>query len=178
MSFIGLICETKNENYIRQVLREKLKNNNIIFLKEDSIENFKNIKFEAVIIMSNDGKIFSKDYTCKDNINLQKDIIRNIIAKSKCLVVNADEEINLNLLQDTSAMVITYGFNSKSTITASSVKDDEILICVQRNIQDLEGNQIELQEFNIKRTIPKTPTNIVMGIATTLLLYGIQEFTI
>lgn len=171
MSFIGVICDSKNENYIKQILKEKLKNKTVIILKEDNVTNFKNIKFETIIIMSNDRRTLLNE----SRLEVQN-IIREIITKVKCLIVNADEEINLNLLQETNIKVITYGFNTKSTVTASSVKEDSILLCVQRNIQNLEGDNIELQEFNINKANAKTPTNILMGMATILLLYGVEDF--
>lgn len=173
MSFIGVICDTKNENYIKQILKENLKNKIVIILKEDSIENFKNIKFETIIIMSN-----NKTTILNESKLNNENVVKKIIDNAKYLVVNADEEINLNLLQETNGKVITYGFNSKSTITASSVKEDSILLCVQRNIENLEGNNIELQEFNINKSNTKTPTHIVMGLATALLMYGIEELNI
>ena len=173
MSFIGVICDSKNENYIKQILRENLKNKTVIILKEDNVENFKNIKFETVIIMSNDKTtILNK---LKQD---EEDFIKKIIDGAKYLVVNADEEINLNLLQETNGKVITYGFNSKSTVTASSVKEDVVLLCVQRNIENLEGKNIELQEFNINKLNSKIPTNIVMGLATVLLMYGVEDLNI
>lgn len=170
MSFIGVICDTKNENYIKQTLIQNLKNKTVIILKEDNVENFKNIKFETIVIMSNEKTTILNE----SKLN-EKNVIKRIIDSAKYLVVNADEEINLNLLQETNGKVITYGFNSKSTVTASSVKEDGILLCVQRNIENLEGENIELQEFNINKTISKIPTNIVMGLATVLLLYGIEK---
>lgn len=170
MSFIGVICDTKNENYIKQTLIQNLKNKTVIILKEDNVENFKNIKFETIVIMSNEKTTILNE----SKLN-EKNVIKRIIDSAKYLVVNADEEINLNLLQETNGKVITYGFNSKSTITASSVKEDGVLLCVQRNIENLEGENIELQEFNINKTISKIPTNIVMGLATVLLLYGIEK---
>lgn len=173
MSFIGVICDTKNENYIKQILMENLKNRTVMILKEDNIENFKNIKFETIIIMSNDKtRILNESKLNGENV------VKKIMGNAKYLVVNADEEINLNLLQETNGKVITYGFNSKSTITASSVKEDSILLCVQRNIENLEGNNIELQEFNINKFNSKTPTNIVMGLSTVMLLYGVEELSI
>lgn len=173
MSFIGVICDTKNENYIKQILMENLKNKTVIILKENNIENFKNIKFETIIIMSNDKtRILNESKLNGENF------VKKIMGNAKYLVVNADEEINLNLLQETNGKVITYGFNSKSTITASSVKEDSILLCVQRNIENLEGNNIELQEFNINKFNSKTPTNIVMGLSTVMLLYGVEELSI
>lgn len=170
MSFIGVICDTKNENYIKQTMIQNLKNKTVIILKEDNVENFKNIKFETIVIMSNEKTTILNE----SKLN-EKNVIKRIIDSAKYLVVNADEEINLNLLQETNGKVITYGFNSKSTVTASSVKEDGILLCVQRNIENLEGENIELQEFNINKTISKIPTNIVMGLATVLLLYGIEK---
>lgn len=170
MSFIGVICDTKNENYIKQTLIQNLKNKTVIILKEDNVENFKNIKFETIVIMSNEKTTILNE----SKLN-EKNVIKRIIDSAKYLVVNADEEINLNLLQETNGKVITYGFNSKSTVTASSVKEDGVLLCVQRNIENLEGKNIELQEFNINKTISKIPTNIVMGLATVLLLYGIEK---
>ncbi|MCI8352019.1 MAG: hypothetical protein HFJ58_00025 [Clostridia bacterium] len=173
MSFIGVICDSKNENYIKQILRENLKNKTVIILKEDNVENFKNIKFETVVIMSNEKT------TNLNQLKLsEKNVIKKIVDSAKYLVVNADEEINLNLLQETNGKVITYGFNSKSTVTASSVKEDGVLLCVQRNIENLEGKNIELQEFNINKINTKIPTNIVMGLATALLMYGIEELNI
>ena len=40
--------------------------------------------------------------------------------------------------------------NQKSTVTASSVEEDNILVCLQRSIKDLESNIIEVQELKIK----------------------------
>lgn len=164
MSFIGVICESKNENYIKQILNQELKDKTIIFFSEESIENLKNIKFETVIIMANNKKIFSK-----------MGIVKNIISKSKFLIVNADEEINLSLIEDMNLNVITYGFNSKSTITASSVKEDNVMLCVQRNIQNANEEKIEPQEICVEKTSPRVATSTIMGIATILLLYGEQE---
>lgn len=161
MSFIGIICESKNENYMNQNLTKNLKNETIIFLKEENIENLKNIKFQTIIIMSNNEKIF-----------LKKDILKNIIGKAKYLIINADEEINLSILENMNINVITYGFNSKSTITTSSVKEDEILLCIQRSIKDVLGNEIEPQEIIVKRANIRLETNVIMCSATILLLYG------
>lgn len=164
MPFIGVICENKNETYIKQVLSKKLKNEEIIVFNQENIENLKNIKFEIVAIISNNEKVLSK-----------KEAVKNIIEKANYLIINADEEINLDLLENMNVNVITYGFNSKSTITASSVNEDNVLICVQRNIQDLTKKEIEPQEISIQKTSSKTATNTIMGLAAILILYGINE---
>lgn len=159
MSFVGVICDNKNENYINQTLNKNLKDKTIIFFKEESIDNLKNIKFETIIIMSNNEKIFSK-----------KEVVKNMISKVKYLIINADEEIDLSMLESVCINVITYGFNSKSTVTTSSVKEDSILICLQRSIHDMLGKEIEPQEIIIKKE-EKIATSVIMGISTILLLY-------
>lgn len=46
---------------------------------------------------------------------------------------------------------ITYGLNSKATITASSIHPERALICVQRCFEDIHGNRIEPQEFTVSK---------------------------
>lgn len=157
MSFVGVICDTKFENYIRQTLKQ-LGNKNVIIFSNENIENLKNIKFEIVIVMS------------KHNISNKKEILKNIIENVKYLVINVDEELDLDILKGMNLNVITYGFNSKSTITTSSVENENIMLCVQRNIKNCKGEEIEPQEISIQKTNAKMPTNITLGLATVLIL--------
>lgn len=167
MSFIGVICKTKNESYIEEILTKKLINHTVIIFTEENIENLKNITFESILILSNNEQILCK-----------KEIVKNIIKKAKYLVINSDEEISLNSLENIDLNVITFGFNSKSTITASSVMDEGVLLCVQRNMILATGSKIEPQEISIRKVEQKLPTNIMMGIATLLLLYGMSGLEI
>lgn len=167
MSFIGVICKTKNESYIKEILANKLKGNTTIVFTKENIENLRNITFETILILSNNEEVLSK-----------RVIVKDIIKKAKYLVINSDEEISLNSLENIDLNVITFGFNSKSTITVSSVRDEGILLCIQRNMLLASGDKIEPQEISIRKVEQKIPTNIMMGIATLLLLYGISEFEI
>lgn len=155
MPFIGIISDEKSENHIRRELLEHLKisESSILFIKEKSIENIKNIKFETVLL--------AREFK---NIELLKKILVN----TKYLVVNSDLKNNLKLLDELQLTVITYGFNSKATITISSVVDDKILVCLQRNIVNNEGRTIEAQEFEMQS---KENANDIMGIVAILLLY-------
>ena len=60
-----------------------------------------------------------------------------------------DIKIECQQLNIVNSNLITYGFNSKSSITISSVTDDDVLICVQRNIYNNYG-EIELQEIKLE----------------------------
>ena len=156
MPFIGIISEENTENCIRREILDKLQLNesNVLFIKEKSIENIKNIKFETIII----ARKFKK-----------QEMLKNILKSVKYLIINSDIENNLNLLENINTSVITYGFNTKATITASSVEKEEMLLCIQRTFQNKNGKNIEPQE--IKIAINEN-VNRTMAVSTLLLIYG------
>ena len=43
--------------------------------------------------------------------------------------------------------IITYGFNYKSTVTVSSNREENLVICIQRAINGIHGKEIEQQEI-------------------------------
>ena len=157
MSLVGILTEKANENYIMQGLKEKnFKQDQVFFLKENTIKNLKNIKFEVIII----GK----------KVNKNKQYIRTIIQNAKYVIFNADITENLNLLEDLSFNLITYGFNPKATVTTSSVEEGKIMVCIQRSIENLKENKIEPQE--ISRDLPQNISSYaVMELLIINLLY-------
>ncbi|MFR5766326.1 MAG: hypothetical protein ACLUF5_07135 [Clostridia bacterium] len=137
MFFIGIVSEEKNEKHIKDILKQKIENENVVFINEKNIENIKNIKFKIIVL--NKGI---------DNKN-----IKNILLNAEYLILNSDINVKIDLIESLDLKVITYGFNSKSTVTASSVTEEEMLICVQRNIINIKGKKIEPQEINIEKDI-------------------------
>lgn len=135
MRFIGIITGSKSKKYILESIKEKSTISNVIFINESNIENVRNIKFDAIIL----NKSFRK-----------QELLKKIIIKSNYILLNEDIETNYFLVKDMKLKIITYGFNSKSTITASSISNDEALICLQRGITDANGNKIEPQEVSVK----------------------------
>ena len=136
MIFIGIVTDSKSENNIIELLKNNnsLNENNVIFIKEKNIDHRKNFHFDTVII--------NREFEKMDELN-------NLLNNAKNIVINMDVNINWKELNIISANIITYGFNSKSSITISSVADDDVLICVQRNINSNYG-EIELQEIKIE----------------------------
>lgn len=69
MIFIGIVTEIKSENYIKKIQNNNsvLKKYHIIFIRENSIDNIKNIKFETIIV--------NREFEDKDSLN-------KLIAKS------------------------------------------------------------------------------------------------
>lgn len=135
MSFIGIITNPKNEEYIKKILNKKINISQTIFITDKNIENIKNIRFETIVI----------DSVVKDIKNL-----KFIISNAKCIILNSDLVINLELLDNLNLVVISYGFNNKSTFTVSSVSDSNIIICLQRIICDIFEEVYEPQEFEIE----------------------------
>ncbi len=136
MIFIGIVTDSKSENDIEQLLLKNnvLKENNVIFIKEKNIDNIKNVHFDTVII--------NREFKKMDELNKILDNAKNIIINMD--INGENKEINI-----VNSNIITYGFNSKSSITISSVTDDDVLICVQRNIYNNYG-EIEVQEIRIE----------------------------
>ena len=135
MFFIGVITNQKNEMFIKNKLCKIFPIQNIIFINEKNILNIKNIKFETIII---DAKINNK-------VELRK-----ILSNSNYVILNSDIEMNLDVISDLNLIVITYGFNNKSTFTVSSITENSIIICLQRIIFNKKGVKLEPQEYELE----------------------------
>jgi UDP-N-acetylmuramyl pentapeptide synthase len=66
------------------------------------------------------------------------------------LIVNADDKSIFPLLAQSKARLITYGFNNRACITASSVTNDGVQVCIQRGFTGPEGAEREPQEFPVR----------------------------
>lgn len=73
--------------------------------------------------------------------------------------------------------MITYGYNNKATVTASSIEEDSLLLSIQRTIESVSKVKYEPQE--IKAYVPEKilEQNIykIMGEIILILLYGKQN---
>ena len=127
MSLIGIIAKKKDIKEIKNNLDIVYE---VIEINNKSIENLKNIKFEQIII--NKDLVLNKQ---------EEEYIKKIINATKYIIINADINIQIlnNIEIDKPLKIITYGFNSKSTISISSVKEDYIILSIQREIEKLKG---------------------------------------
>ena len=164
MPFIGIIAKESESNFIRNEILKNSENIKfeIININQKNIENIKNIKFDILVINENIDEFFKKS-----------NYLEYIINKSNYIIVNSDIKNNLECNKLKGVEVITYGFNSKSSITVSSVKEENLMLCIQRNFKSVKGKTIEEQEINIKiekNNIKKTYN--VLVIFTILRIYG------
>ena len=141
MSFIGIVASKKCFENIKRIILEKINNQTINFIQINlrSIENVKNIKFETIVIEDNMNKF-------KEN----KEILKKLCYNTQYLMINTDNNSDYEKIKR-KENVITYGLNQKATVTVSSISDTNILIYLQRSLQDKEKNKIEIEERRIKK---------------------------
>ena len=167
MSFIGIIAESKDFKFIKSKIEDLLQEGNskfdIININSKNIENIKNVRFETVLVNSS-----------LDKFNNQQENIKNILSNIKYLIINSDIQSERSIFpEELKFEIITYGLNQKATITASSVNEDDVIVCLQRNIKNIKNKVIEVNEFDIKLDENKSKTIYnVMAYFTILLMYN------
>ena len=139
MIFFGIISNKKDFNIIKLEIEKSIKDASIILIDKENIENLQNIKFEALIINS------EINLDNKSIVFLQK-ICKNL----KYLIVNTDKNTYVNILNNDRICIITYGLNHKCTVTASSIKEENIMIALQREIIDRYGHLMIIGEKRVK----------------------------
>ena len=73
--------------------------------------------------------------------------------------------------------VITYGLNQKATVTVSSISDTNILIYLQKSLQNKDKKKIEIEERRIKKKEKSTlKTYEILIIYIILMLYGEENY--
>lgn len=144
MSFIGMFVKQKEAEQLKKEIEKETKDFSIeiIAINSNSIENIRNIKFDVIVITDELEKLKEK-----------KSFIKEILYNSKYLVLNSDINSDINEIKEINVKTITYGLNQKATITASSIKEDEIIICIQRAFKDIKEKIVEQKE--VKRKLRK-----------------------
>ena len=161
MPFIGIISKENDCNFIKNEIskNQTLNKFEIININGKSIENIKNIRFDILVINEPIGEMLKNSK-----------YLENIIERAYYIIVNSDIKNNILFFKNLKANIITYGFNAKATITVSSIKEENTMLCIQRSIKAVDGKSIEEQEKNIK--IKK---NNVKKIYNVLIIFTIFE---
>ena len=164
MPFIGIFAKESDSNFIKkEVIKNSINNRfDIININKKSIENIKNIRFETVVINDDLTGFFN-------NSNYLEEIIKNC----KYLIINSDVVKNLDVLVNNKINIITYGLNQKAMVTMSSIKSENILVCVQNKFENSVGKMIEEQEVNVeisKNNLKKICNS--MAVFSILAIYG------
>ena len=162
MPFIGIFAKENDNNFIKNEINKYSISNkyDVININLKSLENLKNVKFDVLIIKENIIELL------KRSNNIEK-----IINNSNYIIINTD--INNDFIAEKNENIITYGFNTNSDISISSIKDENIMLCVQRKIQGIKEQIIEEQEVVVKvRKHNLNKLYNIMAIFTVLSIYG------
>lgn len=155
MFLVGVFADKKTQKMLEQN-REDVK---IIPVSPETVKNMKNVTFDTIIID-------------KEMEDMEK--IEPFMKKSEYIVFNSDRKNTIPQIKNKQVAFITYGFNSKSTVTASSIMEEKILICLQRNVKSKSGNIIEPQEFWVKAN-QRNDVYEIMAETCMNLIYGNQK---
>ena len=165
MPFIGIVANENDSNFIKNELLKRYRENKfeIININNKSLENLKNVRFETIIVKENINKILKIS-----------NYINNILENASFLVVNTDIKENEEKLNNCKCF-ISYGFNTNAIITISSIKEENIMICLQKQIQGINNQITEQQECNInigKHNVEKLYN--YLAIFATKIIYGLK----
>ena len=133
MYFIGIVTDKNSENNIRNIMKNKLAVNQIIFLNKDNINNFKNVRFDSLVINNKIEDRYALNRIAENsryvlyNSDITKDAIESNMLKSK---------------ENKCFKFISYGYNSRANVTVSSVGDDEYLLFIQGNIPGYDMQEV------------------------------------
>ena len=164
MPFIGVIAKECDSNFIKnEIIKNSVNNKFEVFnINQKNIQNIKNITFESIIINED----------IKEFLRYSK-YLEEILKKAKYIIINSDIIKDISIFGNSKINIITYGLNSQATVTISSVKEEDILVCIQKSFRNINDKAIEEQEINIKivRNNLKKLCN-TLSIFTILSIYG------
>lgn len=138
----------KNNIYEKEIF-EILKNYKINFISEKKIitEN-KNFTIISINKPTNiESKIGIAVFLDKSHTFVNQKIPNNFIG-----ICEEDNISALEICKKNNLNVICCGMNSKNTVTFSSIKNNIIIIALQRCIKSINNNKIEPCEYKIKLT--------------------------
>lgn len=162
---IGIFDNT-NYNYILNFLRKSYNINLVNDFKMYNAFSMKNIiqEYDILLILAD-----------VNNFNIDK--IKHVIKKSKILIIDGEdtrlyETIKESNIED--VYILTYGFNSKSTLTISSVDnfENKVVCFLQRSIKDINLLTIEPKEIVVNKNASNFSNKKLLGIVALLLMLG------
>ena len=130
MIFVAMLANRKEYEILKEQMSNKI---SMIFIDDTHIENLQNIKFDTLII-NKPIKTHQKEF-------------EKICKNARYLLVNSDQNKSIENVKGT---IITYGLNHKCTVTASSIKEDSIMVALQREFINKQGKLEEIEEERVE----------------------------
>ncbi|MBO4293178.1 MAG: hypothetical protein J5881_02170 [Clostridia bacterium] len=140
MIFAGVVSDNKKFEIVKKIIYKNKNKSEIalIHINNKSIENLKNIKFEIIVLLDLSSPL--EKYVGR---------LEELCKDSNYLLINSDIEFQNDVLKNVQANIITFGLNHLATVTFSSVTDENLLISVQRNFPNINGDLIDVGEYAV-----------------------------
>lgn len=173
--------ELADAKVLRYYLSELEKNGvdvAIFFIKHDDIlrAGFGDLNFDIMVNLA-DSDPFGSEQSEEAQRCTRK--IYERVKERGTVIINLDDENSLVALKGIKAYIITFGFNLKASLTASSVGDslngNDHIFCLQRAIWNARNERIEPQEFSVRLLKhEKQDIHDMLAIAAFALVCGID----
>ncbi|MEN6314341.1 MAG: Mur ligase family protein [Clostridiaceae bacterium] len=169
-----------NNNRMKAYIEELEKNGvDLLLLKTGipDIDKFPSdeLQFDTVIYTDKSEEIAESDKQGYSEIMAK---VFSFMADKGVAIVNVDDNELINLLQGMKHRFVTYGFNTKASITTSSIGDtvfkDSFICCLQRPIPTRNGQMIEPQEYKLKLEADEFDSHNVLAAASFAIINGID----
>lgn len=153
MTYIGILDANRREMYLEFM---------------HYLADYKGLSLDSINICENldDADVIIIDSIPEDTRHLEN-------MHPKVIIVNSDSPGAMKLALNRGGQIITYGFNPKSSITASSVLDNNIMIYVQRAIYTITGDSVFPGEFSLEGAGSGGFIDCAMGGVAAALVCGI-----
>ena len=169
-----------NINRIKAYVSEVEKNNTDVLLLKiniNDVEKFfsNDIHFDVMIYPGN-LKDMPGDGNSEISEGMEKVFL--LLADKGTAIVNVDDSELIKMLQGMKHNVVTYGFNTKASVTTSSIGDvlfkDGFICCLQETISARNGVLMEPQEYKLKLDSGELDTHDVLAAASFAIVNGVD----
>jgi UDP-N-acetylmuramate-alanine ligase len=165
---------------LRSYIFELERNNiDLLLLKTElsDIDSFlsDDVKFDILIYTDK-----AEDSTIIDNSEYSRKFeqIFSCMNDKGIAIVNVDDSELIKLLQGMKYRFITYGFNTKASVTTSSIGDsvykDGFICCLQRSVSARNGKVIEPQEYKLHMEGNEVDSHNLLAAASFAIVNGID----
>ncbi len=165
---------------IKEYIRELKKNNvDLLLLKAEpaDVDRFLSDELQFDILIYTDKTENSADSEKAEYANKFKRVF-SLMAEKGVAIVNVDDNELIRLLQGLKHRFITYGFNTKASVTTSSIGDSVskggFICCLQRSIPSRDGKIIEPQEYKLHLDAGEYDSHNVLAAASFAIVNGID----
>ncbi len=164
------------KSYLNELERNKT---DILMLKINLLDAYKeNFGFLHFDVMVFADKADDLKEISNDNFSELMRKLFSLMDEKGIVIVNADDGEIIKFLHGLKYYTITYGFNSKASITTSSIGDDvykeNFMCCLQRTISGKNGLLVEPQEYRIKVSSNDFDSYSVLAAATFAIVNGVD----